>query len=246
MKKTTTDKDAMGKPYVVCHMLTSLDGKIDGAYMGAPECAPALTAYGNLRGFFQCEATLYGTTTMAGSYSDGFVENLPVSDTVYPKEDYVSVSDAQSYIISVDPKGVLGFHSNFIEKKGRPKAHVVEVLTEAVTNDYLAYLREHHISYVFAGKEQLDCGLLLDKLQRLFSIDRLMTAGGGLMNWTFIQENLIDELSLLIAPVADGNTSAVSIFEQADFLPEKAPVAFQVKEVQVLEDNVVWLRYLVK
>lgn len=31
----------MSKCYVICHMLTSLDGKIDGAYMSAPECAPA-------------------------------------------------------------------------------------------------------------------------------------------------------------------------------------------------------------
>lgn len=48
----------MNRPYVICHMLTSLDGKIDGAYMSAPECAPALTAYGNLRGVFRCQATL--------------------------------------------------------------------------------------------------------------------------------------------------------------------------------------------
>lgn len=39
----------MNKPYVVCHMLASIDGKIDGAYMSAPENGPAGKAYGNLR-----------------------------------------------------------------------------------------------------------------------------------------------------------------------------------------------------
>lgn len=214
--------------------------------MGASACQPALEAYGNIRGFFQCQATLYGTTTMAGSYSEGLAGKLSASDIVYPKEDYVAVFDAEDYIISVDPKGILGFSSNFIEKTNRPKAHVIEVLTEAVTNDYLAYLRKVNISYLFAGREALDCTLLLDKLHRLFSIVRLMIAGGGLINWTFVQENLIDELSLVIAPVADGSTSAVSIFEKSDFLPTKAPVSFRLAEAKPLEGDALWLRYLLK
>ena len=52
--------------FVVCHMLSSLDGRIDGAFFSAPETAPAVAAYGNLRGYYHCQATLYGTTTMLG------------------------------------------------------------------------------------------------------------------------------------------------------------------------------------
>lgn len=56
----------MERPFVVCHMLTSLDGKIDGAFFGVPETIPAIKAYGELRSFYGCQATLYGTTTMLG------------------------------------------------------------------------------------------------------------------------------------------------------------------------------------
>ncbi len=71
----------MDRPFVVCHMLSSLDGKIDGEFFSAPECRPALAEYGNLRGFYGCQATLYGTTTMIGSYADGMVGELPdISD----------------------------------------------------------------------------------------------------------------------------------------------------------------------
>ena len=233
----------MNRPYVICHMLTSLDGKIDGAYMSAPECAPALTAYGNLRGVFRCQATLYGTTTMAGSYSKGYVGQVEVSNSDYPKEDFIAVSDAENYVISVDPKGSLAFPCNSIEKKGRAKAHIVEVLTEAVHIDYLAYLRKKEISYIFAGKDTLDCWILLEKLYRLFSIERLMIAGGGLMNWSFVQEDLLDELSIVMAPVADGSTRAVSIFEKADFLPARSPAVFKLKEAITLDGDTLWLRY---
>ena len=31
----------MNRPYIFCHMLTSLDGKIMGNYMDLPACEPA-------------------------------------------------------------------------------------------------------------------------------------------------------------------------------------------------------------
>ena len=35
----------MERPYVFCHMMTSLDGKIMGNYMEAPEAGPAGDAF---------------------------------------------------------------------------------------------------------------------------------------------------------------------------------------------------------
>lgn len=236
----------MMKPYVVCHMLASVDGKIDGAFMSAPGNAGAASEYGKLRGFYACPATLYGTVTMEGSYAKGLAGELPHSEAVYPKEDYLASSDVDNYIISIDPKGILGWDSKYIEKKGRARAQVIEVFTEQVSNDYLAYLRSFDISYLFAGKEDLDCKLVLHKLSTLLGIEKLMIAGGGLMNWSFLREDLIDELSLVIAPVADGSRRTASIFDQADFLPRRSPVEFTLSDVQKLSGNSLWMRYLPK
>lgn len=73
----------MNKPFVVCHMRTSIDGKIDGAYMSDPGGAPAQVEYGNIRGFYSCQATLYGTVTMEGSYAEGLAGELPHSEIIY-------------------------------------------------------------------------------------------------------------------------------------------------------------------
>lgn len=236
----------MDRPFVVCHMLCSLDGKIDGAFMSTPEAAAAVAEYGKLRGFYQCQATLYGTTTMKGGYSAGLAPALPEDTPLLPKEDYVAPSEVKNYIVSMDPEGVLGWQSAYIEKKGRPRAHVIEVLTNGVSPAYLSYLRRFGISYIFAGEKAIDCGLVLQKLKALFSIERLMIAGGGLTNWSFVQENLIDELSLVVAPVADGSTTSVSIFERADFLPPRKPAAFTLKEVHRIAQDSLWLRYDLK
>ena len=233
-------------PYVVCHMLTALDGKIDGDFMSDPACAPYRELFGQLRVFHQCDATLYGTVTMQESYADGIVEKLPTSLRKYPRQDYIAQSDVENYIVSVDTAGVLAWKGKYIEKKGRPKAHVIEVLTQQVSDDYLAYLRSFDISYIFAGYGELDCQLLLKKLVDLFGIRRLMISGGGFMNWTFLQENLIDELSLILAPLADGNSSTVTLFKKMPFLTPRAPVVFQLKEVKVIGEDGLWIRYAVK
>ena len=232
----------MDRPFVVCHMFASLDGKIDGDFFAAPEAKPALEEYEKLRGFYGCQATLYGTTTMAGGYSDGFAPAQPECGGL-PREDWTAEHDTNNYIVSVDPKGVLGWKSGYIEKKGWPRAHVIEVLTAQTSPAYLSYLRKNGVSYLFAGEEALDCGQVLRKLKSRFSISRLMIAGGGTVNWSFLREGLIDELSLVVAPVADGSTTAVSIFEQADFLPAGKPAAFSLKAADRIAGDGLWLRY---
>lgn len=233
----------MERPYVVCHMLASVDGKIDGDYMSSPECSGALREYGNLRGHYECRATLYGTVTMEGSYSAGLAPADLKGGKVYPREDYVADSNVKNYIVSLDPKGVLGWESKYIEKKNRPKAHVIEVLTGQVSDEYITYLRGYDISYIFAGDNEIDCPLLLLKLKALFGIERLMIAGGGYTNWSFLQAGCVDEVSLVIAPLADGSTTSVSIFERADYLPKKAPIALSLKEIKKVDGNGVWMRY---
>ena len=233
------------KPFVVCHMLTSLDGKIDGTFFDVPETVPALKAYEELRGVYGCQATLYGTTTMLGGYAEGQVSNLPAAEQSLPKEDWVNPTGKAmgNFIVSMDPQGKLAFSSHKLKKKGRAAAHVIEALTEQASSAYLSYLQKQGVSYIFAGNEVLDCSLLLKKLHTLFGIDRVMIAGGGVTNWSFLQKNLIDELSLVIAPVADGGTDSVSIFEHSDFLPTCSPAIFKLKEIQVLDGDILWLRY---
>lgn len=235
----------MKRPIVICHMLVSPDGKIDGDFFDAPDTAAALKAYGELRSFYGCQATLYGTTTMLGGYADGRVCGLSKSERILPKEDFVSSEGKATgnFIVSVDPKGILAFSSNLFEKKGRPAAHVIEALTGQASSEYLSYLRNLGVSYSFAGDERIDCGVLLQKLSKLFGIEKLMVAGGGVVNWSFLDAGLIDELSLVIAPTADGGTESVSIFEQSEFLPHRGPVPFHLTEAKPLAGDTLWLRY---
>ncbi len=231
----------MNRPYVICHMVTSLDGKIDGTWFQVPEAKPVFEAGKFIRQNMNYQAVLYGTTTMAQGFSEGYAGELPHSEEIYPKEDYIADATFGNYIVSLDTEGVLGWNGGYPSKKGRAPAHIIEVLTEVVSNDYLAYLRSNGISYVFAGKETLDCGVLLEKLKRYFSIERLLIAGGGITNWTFAKDGYVDELSIMMIPFADGDSKNASLFED----PTNAGrcISFDLKHVQALDGGGVWLSY---
>ena len=234
----------MEKPFLVCHMFVSMDGKIDGAFMSDPNAVPARTEYGKLRSFYDSTATIYGTTTMKG-FADGLVGALPAAGEV-SREDYVAPHEGEQYEVAVDPEGVLAWNTGYHDRAGRGRSHVIEALTQQVSDDYLAYLRRQGVSYVIAGAEHLDCALLLHKLKTLFGIERAILAGGGYINGSFLQEELIDEVSIVMAPVADGNTQSVSIFERSDFLPHRAPVPFTLLSADRVAGDGLWLRYALK
>lgn len=65
-----------------------------------------------------------------------------------------------------------------------------------------------------------------------------------MINWSFLQAGLIDELSLVMAPVADGSFAAVSVFEKSEFFPGGAAVPFELREVKQIEGGSLWLRYV--
>ena len=122
---------------------------------------------------------------------------------------------------------------------------MIEVLTEQTPAAYRAYLRRHGVSYILAGSKMLDGRLALEKLYQLFGIGTLLICGGGTINWTFLQQGVVDELSLLLAPVADGNPDSVTVFEKSALLPPGEPAAFRLKNIERLKGDGVRLVYTV-
>ena len=166
-------------------------------------------------------------------------------NTFAPDGDFVAQTDAPLYYVSVDTLGEIGWESGTLCKPGRPDAHVIEVLTEKTPLAYRSYLHQKSVSYIIAGSDTLDCSIAAEKLYELFGIETVLICGGGTINWTFLQQGVLDELSLLLAPVADGSPDNVTVFEKMPFLPECAPIQFHLKKVEQLVNDGVRLLYIV-
>lgn len=230
-------------------MITSIDGKIDGTHKSIPERGENAfdfyqIAFGE-NAYYQLDGWLSGRATSEAAFTKGKVPNTDKNAAPVPEGDFVAKTDATKYYVSIDSSGKLGWETNNVQYRDT-SAHIIEVLSERATNEYKALLRRLNISYIVAGKDSLDYELLLEKLKNLFQIETLMLGGGGVLNWSFIQAGFCDELSMLIAPFADGSAETHALFQTKEGVSEDIPVAFELEHVEKRENGAVWLRYKVK
>jgi riboflavin biosynthesis pyrimidine reductase len=226
-------------------MLTSLDGKIIGDYLKEARAVYFTDLYEKIHELHGCKAWMCGRITLEEHFTfrhqlDLKHENIPP----IPRTDYVAIKEAKSYAVAVDPSGKLGWTKNYITDDYGLGDHIIEVLTEQVSDAYLVHLQKIGISYIFGGKERLNFTVVVEKLKKLFSIDKLMLEGGGYLNGSLLNDGLIDELSLILVPIADGASNSVTLFETSSFLTNQHPVNFFLKDVEKLDDGGLWLKYV--
>lgn len=239
----------MDRPYIFCHMLTSLDGKIMGAFMDTPEGEIAGNVFDNIsfgsNPYYKHQGWLSGRVTTDDNFTFYEKPELDEKAETVPEGDFIAQPNAGMYYVSVDPSGKLGW-KNCILTYADTHAHVVEVLSEKASNAYKAFLRKLGISYIIAGKDTLDYALVMEKLKTLFGIETLMLGGGGVLNWSFIQAGMCDEISIVIAPVADGSPDTPALFTAKVGLATNKPVGFELISAEVKDGGSLWLRYQVK
>ncbi len=154
------------------------------------------------------------------------------------RSDFVAEYKAKTFAVVIDPSGKCFWDTNMVSTE-----HVIEVLTESVSNAYLQHLQDNNVSYIFGGTDELDLKLVLKKLYRLFGIKRLRIDGGGHVNGSFLKAGLIDEFSLVLAPFADGTMGAPTVFEAEEGYGKRKATRFRLKSVKKIYDDFLWIRY---
>lgn len=232
----------MCRPYVICHMMESRDGKVTGTFLSTPACEWAVETYYAINRDYQADGYACGRVTMEGSFTQGWYPDLTsFAGVEVPVGDFLADPAAKFFAVSFDRRGRLGWTGPQIvdEDPGYGGAHIVQVMCEGVEPAYLAYLREMGISYLFAGREDLDLGLALHKLKDLFGIGTLLLEGGSILNGAFQRAGLIDALSLVEAPIL-GEEQDYPLFYG---LGRDALDAYTLVESQDRGEGVVWRRY---
>ena len=229
----------MSRPHIIVHILQSIDGRVAGRFFSH---ASGLTgAYGAIRDELDAECIIYGATTalqvLSGVHAGRATRvRRPVADG-----DFVA-READFYFAVVDPEGTLTF-DDAMTTRGGLQGHIVQLLREDVNPGYLAYLRGVGVSYVLAGRGGFDAELAAEKLGALFGISRALLMGGGYADGTFAAAGCVDELSLVVAPVAEVASGQPSLFETMRGLSAH-PVDFVLAEVRQLPESGLWLHYV--
>lgn len=221
------------RPYIICHMASSIDGKIDGSAM---RNVMRTGEYEALHSKLGGDAWICGRTTMQQHFAakDPFVSstNKPVG----PQLPFVA-QRAESYAICVDTNGKLRWASNDLDGD-----HLICVVSERAPSDYLDMLREKKISYVVSGASSVDLTQAVNLLGEHFGIRTLLLEGGGHINGSFLEAGLVDEVSLLLLPGIDGRHKIPAVFDGVADTKQPA-IPLKLKSVEQRDGDALWIRY---
>lgn len=238
------------KPFVFCHMIMSIDGKTTGNFLFEDCFGKVIDEYFEIHQDYYknkgYNAFCVGKSTSIGSLNAKLEGQIDIdlskySDTsnISYDKDFIGKYDEKYFAILPDRKGTLFFKDSTVKNhrfKVYEGAHIIIVTSEQASKSYLAYLQSVGISYIIAGKDDIDINLMLVKLQKNFPIEKLSLEGGPTINTSFFKAGAINQISIMLLPIT-GETNDKSFFAES-YIQH-----FKLLKAEKMPTNYVWLIY---
>ena len=233
------------RPYIICHMGTSIDGRLHPSRFTR---AAAGISQDVLRGHYEkvhdsfgADGWIVGRMTMS-EMAKGTERSIADAPKV-PRDAHVAKPDGRKLAVAIDPSGRAHYGKDNVGGD-----HVVAVLGERVSDAYLTELREDGVSYIFAGADGDDLSGAMEQLASIFGTKKLLLEGGGRINGAFLKHRLIDEFSTLIHPAVDGVAGTQNIVDYTGPEGDRpgAGQSLRLTHCEALEGGMVWLRHKVE
>ncbi len=222
----------MKKPYIICHMMTSLDGRID--------CAMTSRLKG-VEDYYYSLDELNVPTTLSGRVTAELEMALggkfeADTYTEFGKTGFSKKEDAAGYEVVVDTKGTLLWN----EQIGEDKPLLI-ITGECVSKEYLEYLDSGNISWIATGEKSIDLKKACEILYEEFDVERMGIVGGPKINTAFLTSGLLDEISILLGVGIDGRAGMPTVFDGLDMNHDVTPLS--LIDVTKFESGALWIRY---
>ncbi len=155
---------------------------------------------------------------------------------------HIKFHEHQGYLrIVVDSNLTIPIDSNVISFQPETYPTII-CATENVSFDQIKKYEANEIKVILAGKDdKVDLRKLMSLLKNL-NINIILLEGGGNLNWGFIENDLVNEIRLTVAPWIVGGKEATSLVEGRGFETMKEAPKFKLLEIKN-RDNYVILKY---
>ena len=233
------------RPQIVCHMMSSIDGRLIGErwspHFSGKTLDEATASYFDVSLELQAQAWMIGRKTVEIHYTQRQFEAGNAPPTARPQT-FVGKRETGRSVVVFDAKGKILHQQDRLDGD-----NIIVVLSEQVSDAYLAHLRELGISYLFAGPDGHDLARAMETLGTEFGMTKVLLEGGGLINGMFLKAGLIDDFSLMIYPGIDGLAGMPSIIECLGEQGDRpaAGLTLELIDNRALSDGIVWLYYKV-
>ena len=204
---------------VICHMMASLDGRIDcdmTSHLGSKGYYEALEA-------LKIDTTVEGKVTALHHYASGTY--TPIDPTSVGKPEFFKSHESEKWAVIADTRGTLVWPET--DDKNR-----LCLVSELAPREYLDYLKKNGISYIAVGKKSIDLREAVRILETEFGSQRIGVVGGGHINGSFLEAGI------------DGRSSQPTAFEGISE-SHTVPYKLTLQSVEKVADQSVWIRYTV-
>ncbi|MBN1801919.1 MAG: 2,5-diamino-6-(ribosylamino)-4(3H)-pyrimidinone 5'-phosphate reductase [Candidatus Lokiarchaeota archaeon] len=215
----------MSKPYLILSAAMTIDGKI-ASKAGDPELSDEEDWREVHKLRTEVDAILVGKGTI-------LKDDPKLHIKYYDHSGY--------YRIVIDSNLSIPLKSNVITFQPDTYPTII-CTTENIPKERIKEFESNKVKIVQAGKgSRVDLLKLMPLLSEL-GIKSILLEGGGTLNWSFINDDLIDEMRLTIAPWVVGGKEATSLVEGEGFDSMLKAPRFILTNVRS-RDNYIILRY---
>lgn len=138
----------MKKPYIICHMMMSVDGRID---CGMTVKIAGSNEYYETLNALDVPTNLSGRVTAQLELADPGVFTAKNPTEIVGKEGFSKKRSANGYQVVADTNGTLLWHN---DRNG--DSPLIVIMSTEITKEYLAYLDSLHISWIVCGEKHIN------------------------------------------------------------------------------------------
>ena len=138
--------------------------------------------------------------------------------------------------IILDSQGILASNSRIL--KTCSKIPTIVAVSKRCTKKNFSRLRRFPIEVVICGENSINIQRLM-KILKKKKINKILLEGGGITNWSFIKQNLIDEAIITITPFFVGGENSRSLVEGYGFSKIENAMKLKLRKVSRIKHELV-------
>jgi len=144
--------------------------------------------------------------------------------------------------IILDSNGTIDTNSRII--KTCSKIPTIIAVSKKAKPKNLEKLKKFPITILVCGNDKINIKNLL-KILKQKKIKNVLLEGGGITNWTFVKENLIDDIIITITPYLVGGSTATTLVDGIGFSKIVGSTRLKLKNIRKVKNEII-LHYQLK